>query len=66
MPVREYLKLARSFNAVLTGVSPVMGAIAMEQYNILTLFLLFIIGFFGSGTIGLIACIWFLGDDSIF
>ena len=47
MPVREYLKLARSFNAVLTGVSPVMGAIAMEQYNILTLFLLFIIGFFG-------------------
>lgn len=47
MSVREYLKLARSFNAVLTGVSPVMGALAMEQYNILTLFLLFIIGFFG-------------------
>jgi 4-hydroxybenzoate polyprenyltransferase len=47
MSVREYLKLARSFNAVLTGVSPVMGAIAMEQYNILTLFLLFLIGFFG-------------------
>ena len=48
MSIREYLKLARSFNAVLTGVSPVMGAIAMEQYNILTLFLLFIIGFFGQ------------------
>ncbi len=45
--VKEYLKLARSFNAVLTGVSPVMGAIAMEQYNILTLFLLFLVGFLG-------------------
>ena len=47
MAIIEYLKLSRSFNAVLTGVSPVMGAIAMEQYNIITLFLLFIIGFFG-------------------
>jgi 4-hydroxybenzoate polyprenyltransferase len=47
MSVREYLKLSRSFNAVLTGVSPVMGAIAMEQYDLVTLFLLFIIGFFG-------------------
>jgi len=47
MSVREYLKLARSFNAVLTGVSPVMGAIAMKQFDILILFLLFIIGFFG-------------------
>ena len=47
MKIREYLKLARSFNAVLTGVSPVMGAIAMEQYNIFTLFILFLIGFFG-------------------
>lgn len=47
MRIREYLKLARSFNAVLTGVSPVMGAIAMEQYNILILFLLFLIGFLG-------------------
>jgi 4-hydroxybenzoate polyprenyltransferase len=45
--IREYLKLARSFNAVLTGVSPVMGAIAMEQYNILILFLLFLVGFLG-------------------
>ena len=47
MMVREYLKLARSFNAVLTGISPVMGAIAMEQYNLLTLFLVFLIGFLG-------------------
>lgn len=45
--IREYLKLARSFNAVLTGISPVMGAIAMQQYNLLTLFVLFLIGFFG-------------------
>jgi len=45
--IREYLKLARSFNAVLTGISPVMGAIAMGQYNIFTLLLLFLVGFFG-------------------
>jgi 4-hydroxybenzoate polyprenyltransferase len=45
--IREYLKLARSFNAVLTGISPVMGAIAMEQFNIPYLILLFFIGFFG-------------------
>ena len=45
--IREYLKLARSFNAVLTGVSPVLGAIAMRQYDILTLFLLFLVGFLG-------------------
>jgi len=45
--IREYLKLARSFNAVLTGVSPVMGAIAMGQFDILKLFLFFIIGFLG-------------------
>jgi 4-hydroxybenzoate polyprenyltransferase len=47
MAIREYLKLARSFNAVLTGMSPVMGAIAMQQYDILFLFILFLIGFFG-------------------
>ncbi len=47
MMVREYLKLARSFNAVLTGISPVMGAIAMEQFDISYLILLFLIGFFG-------------------
>jgi 4-hydroxybenzoate polyprenyltransferase len=47
MTIREYLKLARSFNAVLTGISPVMGAIAMQQYDFFILLLLFIIGFFG-------------------
>jgi 4-hydroxybenzoate polyprenyltransferase len=45
--IKEYLKLARSFNAVLTGISPVMGAIAMQEFNIVILFLLFLIGFFG-------------------
>ncbi len=47
MIMREYLKLARSFNAVLTGISPVMGALAMGQYDIFLLFLLFLVGFFG-------------------
>jgi len=45
--IREYLKLSRSFNAVLTAISPVMGAIAMQEYDIVKLFLLFQIGFFG-------------------
>jgi 4-hydroxybenzoate polyprenyltransferase len=45
--IQEYLKLARSFNAVLTGMSPVMGAIALHQYDIVTLLLLFLVGFFG-------------------
>ena len=45
--IQEYLKLARSFNAVLTGMSPVMGAIALRQYDIVMLFLLFLVGFFG-------------------
>lgn len=47
MKFREYLKLARSFNAVLTGISPVLGAIAMEHFVILDLFLLFLVGFLG-------------------
>ena len=47
MIIREYLKLARSFNAVLTGISPVMGAIAMQDYNLFHLFLLFLVGFLG-------------------
>lgn len=45
--IQEYLKLARSFNAVLTGMSPVMGAIALHQYDIVLLLLLFLVGFFG-------------------
>jgi 4-hydroxybenzoate polyprenyltransferase len=47
MMIREYLKLARSFNAVLTGISPVMGAIAMQQNDLYYLFLLFLVGFLG-------------------
>ena len=45
--LREYLKLARSFNSFLTGISPVMGAIAMGNFGLYQLFLLFLIGFFG-------------------
>lgn len=45
--IREYLKLARSFNAVLTAIAPVTGAIAAQQSNILYLILLFLVGFFG-------------------
>jgi 4-hydroxybenzoate polyprenyltransferase len=47
MKFREYLKLARSFNAVLTGISPVLGAIAMGHFNVLDLFLLLLVGFLG-------------------
>jgi len=47
MRITEYLKLARSFNAVLTGVSPIMGALSMEFYEVPTLILLFFVGFFG-------------------
>jgi 4-hydroxybenzoate polyprenyltransferase len=45
--IREYLKLARSFNSFLTAVSPVMGAIAMGKFQLFHLFILFLIGFFG-------------------
>lgn len=45
--IKEYLKLARSFNSFLTGISPVMGAIAMSDFNIFHLTILFVIGFFG-------------------
>jgi len=45
--IREYLKLSRSFNAGLTGISPVLGAISMQEYRLLPLFLLFLVGFFG-------------------
>ena len=45
--IQEYLKLARSYNAVLTGISPVIGAIAIQQYDTLHLFLLFFVGFLG-------------------
>ena len=45
--IREYLKLSRSFNAGLTGIAPVLGAISMEEYRLFPLFLLFLVGFFG-------------------
>ncbi len=45
--IREYLKLSRSFNAGLTGIAPVLGAISMEEYRLVPLFLLFLVGFFG-------------------
>jgi len=47
MKLREYLKLARSFNAVLTGISPVLGAVAMENFDVIELILLFLVGFLG-------------------
>ena len=45
--IKEYLKLARSFNSFLTGISPVMGAIVMGDFNLIHLLILFFIGFFG-------------------
>ncbi len=45
--IREYLKLSRSFNAGLTGISPVMGAVCMGESRLLPLFLFFLVGFFG-------------------
>lgn len=43
----EYLKLIRSFNLALTGIAPVLGAVAMWDFktsNFLWLFILFLIG----------------------
>ncbi|MCK4365565.1 MAG: UbiA prenyltransferase family protein [Thermoplasmatales archaeon] len=45
--IREYLKIARSFNSFLTGIAPVMGAIAMGKFELFHLSILFLIGFFG-------------------
>ncbi|MGC9308525.1 MAG: UbiA family prenyltransferase, partial [Thermoplasmatota archaeon] len=45
--LREYLKLSRSFNAGLTAIAPVMGAVAMKEAELLPLLLLFTAGFFG-------------------
>jgi len=45
--VQEYLKLSRSFNAGLTGVAPVMGAVSMGEERLFVLILLFLVGFFG-------------------
>ena len=38
--LREYLKLSRSFNAGLTAIAPVMGAVAMKEAELLPLLLL--------------------------
>ncbi len=45
--LQEYLKLSRSFNAGLTAIAPVMGAVAMHEVRLLPLVLLFLAGFFG-------------------
>jgi 4-hydroxybenzoate polyprenyltransferase len=45
--IREYLKLARISIAPLTGLAPVMGAIAIGQYQILHLIIIFSIGILG-------------------
>ena len=47
MMLKEYLKLSRSFNAGLTAAAPVLGAVAMKEFELTHLSLLFLIGFFG-------------------
>lgn len=47
MMLKEYLKLSRSFNAGLTAAAPVLGAVAMNEFELTHLSLLFLIGFFG-------------------
>jgi len=45
--IKEYLKLSRSFNAGLTAIAPVLGAIANGESNLYRLILFFLVGFFG-------------------
>ena len=45
--IREYLKLSRSFNAGLTAIAPVLGALSNGEDNLFHLFLFFLVGFFG-------------------
>jgi len=45
--IKEYLKLSRSFNAGLTAIAPVLGAISNGEGNLFRLFLFFLVGFFG-------------------
>jgi len=45
--IKAYLKLSRSFNAGLTGIAPVLGALSAGEDNLLNLFMLFLVGFFG-------------------
>lgn len=41
------MKLSRSFNAGLTAIAPVLGALSNGEENLLYLFLFFLVGFFG-------------------
>ena len=45
--IKPYLKLARSFNAGLTGIAPVLGALAAGESGLTHLFMFFLVGFFG-------------------
>ena len=45
--IKAYLRLSRISIASITGLAPVMGAIAINNFNIFNLLLLFFIGFFG-------------------
>ncbi len=45
--IKPYLKLARSFNAGLTGIAPVLGALAAGESKLFHLFIFFLVGFFG-------------------
>ncbi len=47
MHLKEYLKLSRSFNAGLTAIAPVLGAICNGEERLFNLFLFFLVGFFG-------------------
>ena len=42
--LREYIKLTRPFNLALTGIAPMLGALSMNENNLFSLFVLFIIG----------------------
>jgi 4-hydroxybenzoate polyprenyltransferase len=42
--IAEYGKLARSFNMALTGMGPVFGALAMQEFDPFRLFILFVLG----------------------
>ena len=45
--IKEYLKLSRSFNAGLTAIAPVLGALSSGEYSLEHLLLFFLVGFFG-------------------
>jgi 4-hydroxybenzoate polyprenyltransferase len=45
--LKEYLKLSRSFNAGLTAIAPVLGALSNGEESLVRLVLFFLVGFFG-------------------